>query len=552
MAPPNTDLQKIVVTLSATDITLEPGHVAQLVVNMTNVQDAPDRLAIEVEGIDVEWYMIPVPAVNVAAGAHITERVLFKIARNSANLAGSYPFLVRVQAMETGEVGVAQATLTVKPFGSLQVEINPKRALATFIHPLNDFDVTVANMGNEDVNLQLFATDPDDGCAYEFDSDHLTLRPGQTEMIPLAVRPKVSSIVGGSRLYQFSATARSVDDSYLAGSVHGQIEKRALISPLVGIFAILMVVGVGLWLRLRPPALKPIHINSFTANLTRVVSGSSVLLSWDVSGTNPQIILQKRVGEDGQDVNDPGEQSKPVGVVSVKPDGTKTYFTLIVRGPNGQSDLKKDIAIAVDPPPTPPQPRISRFDADYLKVHPGDFVNLSFVVENCKEVILDPEAIHLSANDMNHKVQPAETTVYTVRGIPFSDGQRQVSRTLTVTVVPREECLAEINSFGVKEKTVYIGTPVHLAYSVKYAHGLHISTDNNSLDRELDPKAKGILDVQVDATTTFTLKAMDSAGLVTTRQITVTPVARPVPTVTPQVGAPVVQPATGTPPPAPQ
>ncbi len=203
MASSSTEIQKIGVSLSTADITLEPGHVAQLVVTMTNLQQDPDRLSIEVEGIDVEWYMIPVPAVNVGEGMHASERIHFKIARNSANLAGAYPFIVRVQAMETGEVGVAQATLTIKPFGSLQVEISPKRALATFFHPLNDFDVSVANMGNEDVNIQLFATDPDDGCAYEFDNDHITLRPGQTEAIPLAVRPKVSAILGSSRLFQF-------------------------------------------------------------------------------------------------------------------------------------------------------------------------------------------------------------------------------------------------------------------------------------------------------------------------------------------------------------
>lgn len=548
MASSRTDLQKIGVALSATEITLEAGQVAQLVVTMTNLQEAPDRLSIEIEGIDVEWYMIPVPAVNVANGAHVSERILFKVARNSANLAGAYPFLVRVQAMETGEVGVEQATLTVKPFGSLQVEINPKRALATFLHPLNDFEVSVANMGNEDTNLQLFATDPDDGCAYEFDFDHLTLRPGQTEVVPLAVRPKVSAILGGSRLYQFSATARSVDDSYLAGSVHGQIEKRALISPLVGIFAVLIVVGVGLYLRLRPAPLRPIHINSFTANAKRVVFGSSVVLSWDVAGTNPEIIIKRHVGGDGESVNDPGVQTNPVGVISVKPDRPLTYFTLLVRGPSGQNEISKEIAVAVDEPPVPPKPKIDKFEADALRIHPGDAVNLSFVADNVTDLILDPDAAHILPNDMNHKVTPLETTIYTLRGIPAASQYKQVSRTLTVTVVPKDQCLAEIASVGVRESKVYIGSTIHIVYSVKLAKSLHISTDNNSFDRDLDPRGKGSIEVPVETTTTFILKAADSAGLLVTKQITVTPVPKPV-TSDPaaQPGAPVVSPPGGAP-----
>jgi len=189
MASTTSDIQKILVSLSTADIVIEPGSTAQLIVTMTNQQAEPDRLSIEVEGIDVEWYAIPVPAVNVAPGATVTERILFKVARNSANRAGSYPFLVRVQAQETGEVGVAQAALAVKPFSFLEVELDPKRAVATFFRPLNDFDVSVSNQGNAEETLDLGAFDPDDGCAYEFDTDRITLKPGQTTAVPMALRP---------------------------------------------------------------------------------------------------------------------------------------------------------------------------------------------------------------------------------------------------------------------------------------------------------------------------------------------------------------------------
>src|SRR5689334_9108472 len=94
---PNMDVQKIQVSLSESDVVIEPGGVAQVVVTMTNGQEAPDRLSVEVEGIDVEWYAIPVPAVNVAAGAQASLRIPFRVARTSENRAGTYPFLVRVQ-----------------------------------------------------------------------------------------------------------------------------------------------------------------------------------------------------------------------------------------------------------------------------------------------------------------------------------------------------------------------------------------------------------------------------------------------------------------------
>src|SRR5580658_9031866 len=107
MATAMSDVQKILVSLSAPEVVVEPGGTAQVVVTMTNQQDTPDRLSLEVEGVDVEWYAIPVAMVNLAPGAQASERILFKLARASENRAGTYPFLVRVQAMETGATGIA-------------------------------------------------------------------------------------------------------------------------------------------------------------------------------------------------------------------------------------------------------------------------------------------------------------------------------------------------------------------------------------------------------------------------------------------------------------
>src|ERR1700712_1858970 len=95
-----TDVHKISVSLSEPDLVIEPGSVAQLTVTITNRQDTADRVSLEIEGVDVEWYAIPVPAVNVAPGGQAVLKVPFRVARSSSNRAGTYPFLVRVQAME--------------------------------------------------------------------------------------------------------------------------------------------------------------------------------------------------------------------------------------------------------------------------------------------------------------------------------------------------------------------------------------------------------------------------------------------------------------------
>jgi plastocyanin len=555
MASTTSDIQKILVSLSVADIVIEPGSTAQLIVSMTNRQDEPDRLSIEVEGIDVEWYAIPVPAVNVAPGATVTERILFKVARNSANRAGAYPFLVRVQAQETGEVGVAQAALIVKPFSFLEVELDPKRAVATFFHPLNDFDVTVSNQGNAEETLDLGAFDPDDGCAYEFDTDRITLKPGQWTAVPMALRPKVSSILGGVRLYGFTITARSVNDSYVSASVHGQIEKQALISPLLGIFLLLLGFGVGGYFAFRPHPSPPAVIHSFNAVPTKAAYGQAVTLSWDVANPS-QIIIKhyvKKGNEESQEVNDPGEQHANVGTIQVKPEYPTTYYTLDVRQGNGQKDLTREIRIDVSAPPIPPPAKVKSFDADPIRIHAGDTVRLSWDATNYSQAIIDPGNNVLSAFQRTMNVTPDQTTTYTFRAIGAD--QKVVERKVTITVVPKDQCIAEIEYFALKSKQVYIGDSAHLKWKTHYAKTVHLSSDNGGYSKDVN--LAGALDIPVDAPTVFTLTVTDSAGLVVSKQVTVKPEPKPTPpdpTVAPSTGGttvippPPAQPG-GTPPP---
>ena len=538
MASTMTEVQKIVVSLSLSDIVIEPGGGAQLVVSMTNHQETADRLSLEVEGIDVEWYAIPVPAVNVAAGAQTSERILFKIARNSGNRAGSYPFLVRVQAMETGEVGVAQATLVLKPYSHLQVELDHKRAVASFFHPLNDFDVSITNQGNAEETLNLYASDSDDGCAYEFDTDRITLKPGQASTVPLAIRPKVSSVWGSTRLYGFTVSARSVDDSYVSANVSGQIEKHALISPFLGIFLLLLALGGGGFFLLRPPTPKPIVIHSFTTSAAKIVSGVPVTLSWDVSGTAQQFIIKHKVGKDGQEIVD-GEQSKPAGSLEVKPLSPQTTYILVVRGPGSPKDLNKQLTVDVLPGPKANPAVIKKFDASPTRVHPGDPILLSWEATGVKEAIIDPGALHLSQYDMTHTVVTDQDTTYTLR-IVGEDG-KLVSKSVEVKVLPKDQSLAEID-FRIDSKVVYVGASARIKWNVRFAKTVHLAADNNSVN--MDVPANGSKEVKIDVPTTFTIQAVDSAGQPKTATVTVTVKEKPV---TPP--DPVTDPNTTPPPP---
>ena len=95
-----TDITKFEISLSDSEVTVAPGSAVQMTIAMTNHQDSPDRLSVEIEGLDVEWYAMPVSTINLPAGGSASERIQFRMARSSENTAGTYPFVVRVQGLE--------------------------------------------------------------------------------------------------------------------------------------------------------------------------------------------------------------------------------------------------------------------------------------------------------------------------------------------------------------------------------------------------------------------------------------------------------------------
>ncbi len=542
-----TDIQKISVTLSESDLAIEPGQTAQIVVTLVNRQDAPDRLSIEVEGLDVEWYAIPVPAVNLAPGAQSSERVLFKLGRSSASRAGHYPFLVRVQAMETGEVGVAQATLAVRPFSDLQLELNPKRGLATFFRPLNEFQITLANLGNAEETLDLYANDPDDECAYEFDTERLTLKPGQNETINLAMRPKTSAFLGGMKLYGFTVSARATADAYVSAASHGQLEKRALISPLSGIFLILLALGSGLTYAFWPHPPPPVRLVKFNSNQpkigslpARVSAGAEVVLSWDAQNA-ASIRLFQKVGKQDEVALPASAQpaaGQEAGSITVKPEAPFTTYRISVKGEGDGNEKKDYVTINVTPPPPAPHPKIAAFRATPAIIHQGEASSLQWEASGADKLILDPGNMTMSGFTTSQEVHPDGDTVYTLRAFGRDDKTSSAERRVTVKVVGKDVCIAQIVAFHATSRHFYLNESVQLTWKVINGRA-SVTSDKGPLPQGAT-ESGGVIATSAPLTgpTTFTLTATDSAGKTVTKDLIITPVERPVPPPAPPVVTP--------------
>lgn len=504
----------IEVELSAAEIPIEPGGTAQLTVTVTNRQEHDDHISLDIEGVDVEWYALPVPTLNIPADASQSARVLFKIPRSSGSRAETYPFLVRARGMEAGATGVQQATLIVKPFSSLQVEVEPKRAVATYLHHAPAVEVTVSNLGNHPDTLDLYASDPDDGCTYEFEPERVSVPPGHTATTTLRVEPKTRPVLGTGRLYGYTVTARSVEDSFVSSTAHGQLERRALIPALLAAVLLLAAIAAALFVELRP---RPVALLDFAASAPIIIAGDQVTLSWRASNVQQGYIVPGNI-----------PVTSSVGSVAVKPTAT-TDYKLVVEG--GGQQASKTVSVAVNPAPTPAAPRITSFSASQTRVHEGETVTLQWTVQNATEILLNPiNAKNDARIYTSQQVTPMETTTYKLAA---SGPGGTAMKSLSITVVPLRTSIAEIEAFHARPTTITTGDSTTLSWKTSGAATVQIDP---GVGTNLKPHDS--VKVSPATTTTYTLTATDNKGNPVTKTVTVTVNPAPPPTENPETGAP--------------
>ncbi len=472
-----------------------------MTITVANKQSHDDHLFLEIEGLDVEWYALPVPALNVPSGDTQSTKVLFKIPRTSDCHADTYPFIVRVKGLEAGQTGFQQGVLHVKPFHALQIDINPRRGVASYFGRSAVFEVTVSNLGNQEAQIDLYATEPEDACNFEFETSRVAVKPGHTANVPLAVEPLTRPALGSMRLYGISATARLVEDAYVSATAHAQLERRPLLSTAAALILLALVFGVTGWSVMRP---KPVSISSFSASTKRITRGATLKLTWEIDHLGT-----------GSTINPGGiAVTSASGNTEVAPEETTTY-RLEAHGA-GQTDIK-DITVEVIPPPVIEPPKIVSFDTSATRVHAGDTVTLKWNLQNAKEVLLNP----LGRKEewplfKSLDVPLTQTTTFELVARGLDNSVPVAQKSLKVEVVDVSSSIASINSFKVTKSPIEQGEKTTLSWSISGAVSLKV---DNGVEATFAPQGK--ITVTPTQTTTYTLTAYDNKGNMTTKTVTV-------------------------------
>ena len=506
-------------------ITVEAGATTPLSIELINRGDSDDQFELSIEGLDPEWTAIPVPVVTLKEHETQDEKIFFKPPRVSESSAGNYPFVLRVRSLTSGDARTVQGVLTVKPYHHLSVEISPKKGFISPISHHNTFDATLINLGNTEHTVQLFGSDPEEACAFEIESEQVSLGPGQQKSVLVTVNPSKPSVVSGSRLYGFSISARSIEQPSVVAVAQAQLEQRPLMSIGALAAAIFVIFVLGLWIYLIPakPSL------SVAVKTQEITKGEELSVEWHAFGS-PSKVHISALGQTIYDGPDPiGQKSF---APDYRPDAPIAYFQITgYAEKDGNEYPIKPIRIAVMEPPHVEDPHIDVFKLDQTKIPLTGTVTVTYKLSNAIKAVLLPmgTSLDLTVDQTQIQANDINTRAYTL--VAYNKVGKTDKKSIKVSIFVSSK--AKILMFTALPMSID-GQAGDTTLNWQVTNAVRIEMASDGDVRQVD--SVGPVTLHVTKTTVITLTAYDEAGITDRRTVKIT--VLPPPLIPPDAGGP--------------
>ncbi len=515
------------VKLDGDVVSVEPGRSATLTIEVRRTQPLEERtlpdgepevFELSQEGLDPEWVATPVPTFLVGESEPAVVRLVVTPPRTSESFAGSYPFVVRVRSLATGESRSCQAMLEVAPFHHLSAEIDPKRGSVSPTRRNDAFELTLANLGNTEQTLVLGYSDPEDECVLTFQTDQVVLGPGQQKRIPFEAGLRRTPAFGGVQLHAFSVTARSVSQPAVACSAQAQLERRPLVSTagLVALF-LLALLGSAWWaLRPREPQAR------VSLETSTIVRDSPLVVQWRLDSADT---LKITVGDEERVV------MQPIGTTQFFPKEAGVVVATPYRGSlRGKS---VELPFSVEEPPAVPKPKIEQFSIEPTTVGLGQPLAVRYRASNASRLTLSPPGMDLNPSVPEVEIKPERTGTIEYTLVAVNQNGEADRKTVKVTVV--DVSLAKVVAFAATPEKLADGPGV-VRLDWQLTNAVRAELVYNGTKQKVDP-TEGTMEIELQKTTTFRLVAYDSDGKTVEKTITVS-VAEPQPPAEPPLSTP--------------
>lgn len=496
------------VGLSSDLIPAEAGSSVPVAIEVANRAEEADRFEIVIEGLDPEWTAVPVPSFGVEAGEQQSEKIFLKPPRASESLAGNYPFVVKVRSLVSGDSRSVQGVLQVKAFNHIGMEISPKKGFISPARKDNGFEITLMNLGNTEHTLQMFGSDPEEGCVFSFAHEQVMLQPGQQKTVEVRVTPTSAPVFATSRLYGFTISARSIESPSVVSSGQAQLEQKPLITLSTVAFLAAIVVVLGYWLYLLP---KPPTI-AVQVDRRNITLGQGIVISWKAqNATSVKVVVNRStVVADGSDTS---------GSAPFQPTTPGTYDIESVASRDDKNSVPQHVVVVVVAPAAAPEPEILIAKVSPTNLNVGDHFTITYKFNDAVvRATLEPadRELKLETNAIDMVADRTGVLVYTIDAVNVA-GKKVSSKPLRISVTKTSQ--AKFVKFIANSKPSIDGLDVTIEWQLSNAERAELS-DGSSQPIVVD-KLGGVRDVPITKTTTFTLTIYDADGITRSQSIKV-------------------------------
>jgi hypothetical protein len=222
----------VALELNPPRVEMEPGGTpVEIVATLQNLSNVVEQYAIEVSGLEAEWYTAPVTSVSLFPQDRDQVRITLHPPRRPGLRAGAYPFRVVARARSGSGQGSASGVLDVRGVAIYRiVDLVPRRLTA---RGSGTYRVQIVNTGAADVRLGLEGSDPDGQCTFRFpkQAEPLVAAGGKGEY-PMVVKPRKRPWIGPERSFEFIVSARPIDARGEPQVVSGQFTHKPLFRTL--------------------------------------------------------------------------------------------------------------------------------------------------------------------------------------------------------------------------------------------------------------------------------------------------------------------------------
>ncbi len=244
MAPtPSVPVGPVMVTMTPSQLAVEPGQVADAQLELLNQGDRVDHFRVEVVGLPAEWVTMSAADAQTMPGQR--QRIDLRIAppRTSNSRAGRHPFTVRVHStVRPDQPTEFQGEMVIAPYFQFTSDNQPR-----VIHGRGIVTVNIANQGNAVQTYHLTLRDVEDTLKVPDVIEPVTIEPGTSGTTQIPLGPRRRALIGTNQTYGYEL---DVNGQPQAQTLNGNVNAKPRIPTALAAMAATLAAAACLLLAL--------------------------------------------------------------------------------------------------------------------------------------------------------------------------------------------------------------------------------------------------------------------------------------------------------------